>query len=193
MEKKDLLFEINEIKKKIVANSKDAHFAKSLISDLIQTTKESVHEPIELDCGKAIDTFRGGTFEIVKTSLGILYRTFGGYAVFTTPQNTALYGVLLEIIDTKDDYEKLSKEEKDDIDTVISVIATLMNVPLISFQNEEFSYNMANAVMKYLLDSCNKAMGKPLQDETPVENAEFKTYVESLENIKDALSDVGDV
>ena len=72
-------------------------------------------EPIVLEMGKAIDgkTWKGETFDLTKTTHGILYHVYGGYSIFVTPNNVALYETLDDLIEHQDAYNKFTGKEKD--------------------------------------------------------------------------------
>lgn len=187
--KKQILKRINEIKKQIKTNSKDAHFAETLCDELVQKVKEWKHEPTELDCGKAIDTLEGNTFKIVKTDLGVLYHAYSGYNIFATPQNVALYQSLCDLIDNKKQYDELSDELKETFELHVSAMTYVLNIPLFAFQDLEYTYSLAENVIKYLNRAVENALNQPLQEETPELNAEFKEATLAMEEVKETLDE----
>ena len=145
---------------------------------------EKVVEPIVLDCGKAIEgkVFKGQTFELTKTNKGICYHCFGGYSIFVTPNNIALYETLNDLIENQETYNKLTGKEREDFDLNLSCIAYILNVPL-------FSFSIATQVIQLLQKTYDDAMAKPLQEETVAEDQEFKDAVLGMETIKEALKE----
>lgn len=152
---------------------------------------EKVVEPIVLDCGKAIEgkVFKGETFELSKTNKGICYHCFGGYSIFVTHNNIALYETLNDLIENQETYNKLEGKERDDFDLNLSCIAYILNVPLFSFSSAEFSFSIATQVIQFLQKTYDDAMAKPLQEETVAEDQEFKDAVLGMETIKEALKE----
>ena len=152
---------------------------------------EKVVEPILLDCGKAIEgkVFRGDTFELTKTNKGILYHVFGGYSIFVTPNNVALYETLDDLIENQETYNQLTGKEREDFDLNLSCIAYILNVPLFSFSSAEFSFSIATQVIQFLQKTFDEAMSKPLQDEEFEKDREFQDAVLGMENIKEALNE----
>ena len=152
---------------------------------------EKVVEPIVLDCGKAIEgkVFKGQTFELTKTNKGICYHCFGGYSIFVTPNNIALYETLNDLIENQETYNKLTGQEREDFDLNLSCIAYILNVPLFSFSSAEFSFSIATQVIQFLQKTYDDAMKEPLKDETPVEDLQFKEAVLGLEEVKEALKE----
>lgn len=152
---------------------------------------EKVVEPILLDCGKDIEgkCFKGETFELTKTNKGILYHLFGGYSIFVTPNNVALYETLDDLIENQEVYNKLEGKEREDFDLNLSAIGYVLDVPLFAFSNAEFTFNLASRVVNFLQKVYDEAMQKPLQEETVQEDQEFKDAVLGMENIKEALNE----
>ena len=150
---------------------------------------EKVVEPILLDCGKEIKSWNGETFELVKSNKGILYHVYGGFNIFVTPNNVALYETLDDLIENQEVYNKLTGKEREDFDLNLSAITYVLDVPLFAFSNAEFTYEIAEKVVKFLQKTYDEAMKEPLKDETPDEDLQFKEAVLGLEEVKEALKE----
>ena len=144
-------------------------------------------EPLELNVGKRIDDFSGNAFEIVKTDRGIMYHEFGGYTIFTTPANEALYVMLADYVDNKDEYKKLDGEEKEIFDLNLSVIEHCLTVPKYAFVDVDFTYDISEKIINFLKSSFEKAMNADLQEETIAEDEQFKQATLALEDIKEQI------
>lgn len=186
-DKLEIKKKIDEIKAQIKANSKDAHFADTLTNELLSLKGQLDVEPLELNVGKRIDDFSGETFEIVKTDRGIMYHEFGGYTLFTTPTNEALYVMLADYVNNKGEYEKLEGEEKEIFELNLSAIAYCLTVPKFAFSNVDFTYDIAEKVIKFLNKSLEDAMNADLQEETIAEDEQFKQATLALEDIKEQI------
>ena len=152
---------------------------------------EKVVEPIVLDCGKAIEgkCFKGETFEITKTNKGICYHVFGGYSIFVTPNNIALYETLDDLIENQETYNQLTGKEREDFDLNLSAIGYVLDVPLFAFSNAEFTFDLASKVVNFLQKVYDEAMNAPLQEETVREDQEFKDAILGLEDLQNALKE----
>ena len=186
-DKLELKKKIDEIKAQIKANSKDAHFADTLTNELLSLKGQLDVEPLELNVGKRVSDFSGETFEIVKTDRGIMYHEFGGYTLFTTPTNEALYVMLADYVDNKSEYEKLEGDEKEIFDLNLSVIAYCLTVPKFAFVDKDFTYDIAEKVIKFLNKSLEDAMNADLQEETIEQDEQFKAATLALEEIKEQI------
>jgi hypothetical protein len=192
MKRETIERKLKECKEQLKANSKDAHFASNLIDRMLSYKGQLGVEPIELDCGKKVDEWGGDTFRLTKTDKGILYHQFGGYSIFVTPNNKALYETLCDYIDHKEEYEKLEGGLKEQFDLQLSAVAYVLNTPLFAFTDSEFMFKIATDVIDFLKSTFDSLMEQPLQEETPSEDAEFKEATLGLEALKDEIAKEGE-
>ena len=150
---------------------------------------EKVVEPILLDCGKEIKSWKGETFELVKSNKGILYHVYGGFNIFVTQNNVALYETLDDLIENQEVYNKLTGQEREDFDLHLSALTYVLDVPLFAFSSAEFTYDIATKVIQFLQKTYDDAIKEPLKDETPDEDLQFKEAVLGLEDVKNALKE----
>jgi hypothetical protein len=189
MDKKILKERLDDLVKQIKVNSKDAHFADKLIGDLLSVKGQMGVEPIALDCGKEVDEWRGETFRITLTDRGVLYHEYGGYSVFVTPNNTALYDVLADLVENKEEYAELEGEKKENFESLLAIIAYNVSLPRIAFMDKDFPQEIAIKTIEFLRNMYEGLMNKELQDETPKEDAEFKEATLALEDLKQSAKD----
>lgn len=191
---KDIKLSLNkrlkEVKEQIIANSKDAHFAKKLVDELLVTKGQLSIQPLELNVGKKVDEFKGETFAIVKTDRGCLYHEYGGYNIFVTPSQPCLYTTLVDYVDNKDTYFELTGEEKEVFEMNLSAVAYCLSIPKFCFADVEFTYDIASKVVKFLTESYEKAMEEPLQEETIEQDEQFKEATLGLEKIKEEIKNI---
>lgn len=191
--KDELSKSLKEVKAQIKANSKDAHFAETLVDKLLAIKSEISVEPIELNVGKRIDGWKGETFEIVKTDRGCLYHEYGGYSIFVTfDNNTALYRTLCDYVDNRRVYETLDEEEKERYELTLQAVAYCLSVPKFCFTDAEFTFDLASMVVKFLREQYEKYIDEPLQEETVKEDKEFEQAVKAVENIKEIVKEVAE-
>lgn len=186
MDKKILKERLDEVKKQLRTNAKDVHFFDRLIDEALSLKGQMGVEPIALDCGKEQDEWSGDTFRITLTNKGVLYHEYGGYSVFVTPNNNALYGALEDLVVNKDKYAKLEGEEAENFRALLTVIAYNLSLPRISFMDANFPQEIALKTMDFIKKMYEELMETPLQEETPTEDTEFRESKMAL----DALSEV---
>lgn len=189
MDKKILKERLDDLVKQIKVNSKDAHFADKLIGDLLSVKGQMGVEPIALDCGKEVDEWRGETFRITLTDKGVLYHEYGGYSVFVTPNNIALYDVLADLVENKEEYAELEGEKKENFESLLAIIAYNVSLPRIAFLDKDFPQEIALKTIEFLRKMYDDLMNKELQEETPKEDAEFKEATLALEDLKQSAKD----
>ena len=82
----------------------------------------------------------------------------------------------------------MTGQEREDFDLHLSALTYVLDVPLFAFSSSEFTYEIAEKVVKFLQKTYDDAMAQPLQEETVQEDQEFKDAVLGMENIKEALN-----
>lgn len=185
MDKKILKERLDDVKKQLRTNAKDVHFFDKLIDEALSLKGQMGIEPVALDCGKEVDEWKGETFRITLTDKGVLYHEYGGYSVFVTPNNTALYDVLSDLVVNKDEYAGLDGDKKENFEALLTIIAYNLALPRISFMDKDFPQEIAIKTMEFLRKMFDNLTNKELQDETPQEDAAFKAATLALEELKE--------
>lgn len=199
MEKKDVLARINEIKKQIKTNSKDAHFAETLCDELVKKVKEWRHEPLPVaDLGKEIDRLQGETFFIAKHENGVLFHGANLYD-FVLPYSLHshnMVNVANWLVENKDTISKEDEGMQKAYQYALLDFEYAFRMLIAMWFGLEDSEKMKVDVMerfyKYLNDMSEKALNAELQEETPIENAEFKEATLAMEDVKDTLKEAAD-
>ena len=187
MDKEVLKERLNEVKNQLRTNAKDVHFFDKLIDEALSLKGQMGVEPIALDCGKEEDEWAGETFRITLTNKGVLYHEYGGYSVFVTPNNEALYNALVDLVENKEKYAKLEGEEAENFSALLTIIAYNLSLPRISFMDREFPQEIAIRTMEFIRKMYDSLMNKELQEETPKEDAAFREATEALEGLKESV------
>lgn len=180
---------LNEVKNQLRTNAKDVHFFDKLFDEALSLKGQMCVDPIALDCGKEEDEWAGETFRITLTNKGVLYHEYGGYSVFVTPNNSALYEALSDLVVNKDEYAKLEGEKKENFEALLAIIAYNLSLPRISFMDRDFPQEIAIRTMEFIRKMYEELMDKELQEETPKEDAAFKDAALSLEELKESLDE----
>lgn len=180
MDKKILKERLDEVKNQLRTNAKDVHFFDKLIDEALSLNGQLSVEPIALDCGKETDEWKGDTFRITLTDKGVLYHEYGGYSVFTTPNNTALYEVLCDLVKNKEEYEK---REEESIIAMIQIITYNLSMPRLAFLDFDFAQNNAIRTIQFIKETYDKMINTPLQKETPEQDEEFKNLSITLDKL----------
>lgn len=139
-----------------------------------------------LYCGRSIEgqVFKGETFEIQKTERGILYHCYGGYSIFVTPNNKALYQTLNEFIDIETGVVTLNEEESKDFELATSAITYILNAPRIAFSDQGFTFDLATFLVQYLQQIADESGKAPLQYENAEENSQFEEAMVAIAELK---------
>lgn len=191
MDKQVLKERFEEVKNNILANSKDAHWAKNAIDELVSLKGQLDHEPtiVYLPLKDVEKTFKGETFEmsIMKDGTAV-YHTYGGYTVVANPNLTSLAGIIEEYVDSQS--YKLDDEEKEALELDLSAFGYIMSLPTFAFSDMAFKYDIAGNIVEFLREKTEELLNEPLADETADDvesNEAFKDATMALEELNDEI------
>ena len=141
-------------------------------------------EEKRLSLGKELGRFEGETFYIAEHEFGALYHVYNSMEIAVNMSQTSLYETLVDLVRNKDVYAKLEGEEKKNFELSMSAMIYILDCPLYSFSSIEFTFSVAETIIKQLRLIYEKAMDAALQAETPEENQQFEAAVKAMEVIK---------
>lgn len=192
MDKNELKSELNDIKAKIKANSKDAHFADTLIAELLSIKGQLDHEPtlahVALD---DIDkTLSGDTFNIYAMKNGdAVYRLKGGLTIVVSNGFYALNTSLRDYVYNQDEIDELDESDKELYANDLLATTMIMNLPTIAFSDLDAKYDLYDKVLEWLIGLQQKLLvDVDLQDETPEEDKKFIDATIAMDAISDVLT-----
>lgn len=193
MDKKELTKKLNEVKKKIKANSKDAHFAEALIDEALSLKGQLGIEPtiVHIPSEDVIKTLKGDTFEMSLTKHGdAVYHVYGGYTLIADGQRMrSLANTIADYIVNQDLVKDLDEKEKELYDLDLSATAHVLNIPMFAFSDPELKYDLASKIVSWVRETYEKAMEQPLQEETREQDAAFEDAAKAIENIKKSVKE----
>lgn len=189
MDKKTLKERLKDVKNQLRTNAKDVYFFDKLIDEALSIKGQMGIEPMELDCGRKIDEFKGEIYRITLTDKGVLYHEYGGYSIFATPRTKALYDTLVDVVTNKDEYAKAKGEEKERLELTLSAVGYCLAVPRLAFTDVDLTFDIAGKVVDFIKSKYDTLMNEPLKDETPIENSHFEEATIALENLKEVAKE----
>jgi hypothetical protein len=189
MDKQELKEKLNDVVAKIKVNSKDQHYADTLVKQLLSLKGQIDVEPtlIHLPSDDIVQKMESDTFRIAILKSGeVVYHLKGGMDIVVQPKAHSLYEFLTGIVSIQDELEKLSDEERNLILQDVTASTYVLNIPFIAFGDLDFKYKLANDVIDYLVSLQDKYVDNAeLQDETPDKNNLFEEAVMALEELKE--------
>lgn len=141
-------------------------------------------EEKRLSLGKELGRFEGETFYIAEHEFGALYHVYNSMEIAVTMSQTSLYETLIDLVRNKDVYEKLEGEEKKNFELSMSAMIYILNCPLYSFSSIEFTFSVAETIIKQLRLIYEKAMSAELQEETKEEDKLFENAAKAIDMLK---------
>lgn len=141
-------------------------------------------EEKKLSLGKELGRFEGETFYIAEHEFGALYHVYNSMEIAVNMSQTSLYETLVDLVRNKDVYEKLEGEEKNNFELSMSAMIYILNCPLYSFSSIEFTFSVAETIIKQLRLIYEKAMSAELQEETKEEDKLFENAAKAIDMLK---------
>lgn len=167
---------INQIK----TNSKEAKFADKLIDKLLSLKGQYDVEPTRLYVPEkdVIKEYDNDNIRIVKCKDCIIWQHKGGFIFVVKPTMRALYEYIDDMLAMKDKYDELTDDEKSLYDASYFGMSLILQSPMFAVTDEEFFVECAMFIGEGIKKVSEKLLNQPLQEETPIENAEFETKME---------------
>lgn len=177
--------EIREITLQIRNNSKDVKFSDKLIDKLLSLKGQLDVEPTRLYIPEkdVIKEYDNDNIRIVRCKGCIIWQHKGGMSFIVKPSMRALYEYLEGMLSMKDRYDELTNEEKQIYDISYFGMSLIMQVPMFAVVDEEFFVELAEYIGDGIKKVAEKLINQPLQEETPIENAEFETKMEVVNEL----------
>lgn len=189
--KKEIWSEIENTINLIKTNSKDTKFADKLIDKLLSLKGQYDVEPTRLYVPEknVIKEYDNDNLRIVKCKDCIIWQHKGGFTFVVKPTMRALYEYLDGMLAMKDRYDELTDDEKQLYDVSYFGMSLILQAPMFAVADDEFFVDLATFVGNGVKKVSEKLLNQPLQEETPIENAEFETKMEvANELLKDGES-----
>lgn len=179
-QKKTIWSEIETVINQIKTNSKDAKFADKLIDKLMSLKGQYDVEPTRLFVPEknVIKEYDNDNLRIVRCKDCIIWQHKGGFTFVVKPTMRALYEYIGSMLAMKDRYDELTDDEKQLYDVSYFGMSLILQAPMVAAADDEFFVDLATFVGEGVKKVYDKLLNHPLQDETPIENAEFETKME---------------
>lgn len=176
---------LEDTKAKLKANSKDAHFADSLISDLASICGQIAHQPtvVHYELSDVEGSISGNTFElnIMKDGTAI-YHVYGGYTIIADVRSKSL-NMALKMM-----YECAKNGCDDDDATLVDAMGHVLSLPMVAFCDKALTYQLATTMLEWVNGLQESYIAPDLQDEEPDATSEIADNLEFRSVLKDTLS-----
>ena len=171
---------MSETTLQIKNNSKDTKFADKLIDKLLSLKGQYDIEPTRLHVPEkdVIKEYDNDNIRIVKCKDCIIWQHKGGFTFVVKPTMRAMYEYLDGMLSMKDKYDELNQDEKNLYDASYFGMSVILQSPMFAVTDDEFFVELAMFIGEGIKKVSEKLLNQPLQEETPIENAEFETKME---------------
>ena len=191
--KKVLKDRFNEVKNQLLTNSKDAHWAKNAIEELVSLKGQLDHEEtlVYLPKKNVEDIVSNDTFELAVMKDGTaIYKTFGGYTVIANANLVSLNDKITEFVRLDKELDDTTEEERENIKLDLAAFGYILSLPTFVFSDVNFTYEMAGHIVKYLREKYDEAVNSEPLAETPediIENQRFRDASLAIDELGDEI------
>lgn len=182
---------------------------------MVVESKKSVSKAnyiFDIKPNEVIEQENFGSFEVIKTERGIMFKNYTGYHVWTTPyavgtdgkaHETSLYSVLNDLLKMKKMFEGHENEELEELndekgitkgdllETERIVVEANLTRPMTVFTNRDYAYEEAKRYIDWMgeqMKALQKAMETPAPEDEKV-NAEFNAKVDAYETMRQMIDE----
>lgn len=183
---------IREVRKQILANSKDVHFAEELLKQLHKLEKIANQEPMVLSIkeSEVVQTLDFDSFTISRCANGYWYHIRGGYDIFISWRMRSIAEHLHLLFDYKSRMDELTEEEKERYDALFTATNTILQAPIIAPITGSAFFSIANTILSIWSEESERLLARELQDEDYIANAEFESAMQATDELKTIMQDV---
>lgn len=189
---------LQEKTKQLVGISKDAHFAETLIEEILTLKAQLDVEATEF-CVRSKDVLEEYDLDSVKFTIcnnGIVFHAKSGYTTFIEPRCKALFGELLEIIREKkrinslsdDEKSELDEEQIDAIEQTFAAWVHILEMPVASSISPIILFKVATEFLKVFNEETTRILETPLAAET-AERLQEVADRKAQEEVLDAMAE----
>jgi hypothetical protein len=193
MDKTELKNKLEEVKNLIITNSKDSHWAKNAIDELLSLKGQLDHEPtiMHLPIKNIEKSLSSDTFEmhVMKDGTAV-YHVYGGLTITAAPNLQSLNGTITEYVNSQEYVTTMNEEDKEAFDLDLSAFGYIMSLPMLAFSDPEFKYNIASTIVQYLREKSEDLLAQELKEETiedAQDNQRFKDATLALEELNEEI------
>ena len=203
MENKELKKKLQEAKAQIIAQSKDAHYTKQLISKILSYKGQlgiepaSVFVPADIESEikqSAYHIFRTNSYVMVDKEgkdinmLGQIVFKVRGLAIVIDPILNAYYFPFNTLLDAHDHFEELDEDMKKNYQILLDHTIIMCQAITLVFSDTKLLEEVLNPIIKYLNNQMEKAEDVDnLPNDNPITNEEFKESTLATEELKNEL------
>ena len=182
---------MSETTLQIKNNSKDAKFADKLIDKLLSLKGQYDVEPTRLHIPEkdVIKEYDNDALRLVRCKSGNIWELKRGIETYVKPTARGLYEFLEGLCIMKDKYDELTEQEQLNYNYSYYGLSLMFSAPSYAMVDDKAFKDLSDFLQEWTQGVIDRTLNQPLQEETPIENAEFETKMEvANELLKDGES-----
>ena len=149
--------QINKLVKQIVSNSKDAKWAREMISEFahLQKQKDDMNKEIDIPLSDVTDIIDFGACALKRYKGGFIFEAKGGMQTVVSWRMKSVCDMCQGLFDFRDQKDK-SKEEIEIADNFRTAIEFIFQAPIMSSLDERALFQNATAILNSYNEYCTE-------------------------------------
>ena len=183
--------QINKLVNQIVSNSKDAKWAREMISEFarLQKQKDDMYKEIDIPLSDITDVIDFGACTLKRYKGGFIFEAKGGMQTVVSWRMKSVCDMCQVLYDFRDQKDK-SKEEIEIADNFRTAIEFIFQAPIFSSLNERALFQNATSILstyqEYCVENYTNAEAPEYTEDDYKEDAEAEIVSNAFENLADA-------
>lgn len=158
---------IQNLKQQIIANSKDAAWAKNMLLELMALQRQADVEAVELSVpvSEVKQSIDFGAYSLKKTIRGILFTAKGGMSTFVDMRMQSVYEMLDRVFEWQEQMGD-DDDSREVYDAFVSAVAYVFQAPIFCSLGEGTLFDVATHILKCFNEYCeeNYTNAKPHEE-----------------------------
>lgn len=181
---------LEQKRKILLANSKDAHFAGKLIDEILSLKGQLDVEPVELEVRTkdVIKEYDFDTFVFKVCRSGVLFETKGGFSTFVHARCKSLYNNITEVLQVYENTDKLDDEQKKILNQYLAAWSHTFQMPVGASLSENVLFETATKFLEVYMREAEALMAREGNTDATTEEIVEAAEQEDIETVLDTMS-----
>lgn len=181
---------LEQKRKLLLANAKDAHFAGGLIDEIISLKGQLDVEPVELEVRTkdVIKEYDFDTFAFKVCRAGVMFNTKGGFSTFVHARCKSLYNNIIDMLGVYDTFDELEKEKKEIFNQYLMAWTHIFQAPVGASLSENVLFETATKYLEVYMREAEDLLARAGNTDATTEEIVEAAEQEDIETVLDTMS-----
>lgn len=181
---------LEQKRKLLLANAKDAHFAGGLIDEIISLKGQLDVEPVELEVRTkdVIKEYDFNKFAFKVCRAGVMFNTKGGFSTFVHARCKSLYNNIIDMLGVYDTFDELEKEKKEIFNQYLMSWTHIFHAPVGASLSDNVLFETAAKYLEVYMREAEDLLARAGNTEATTEEIVEAAEQEDIETVLDTMS-----